>query len=75
MQSVSKVPQTDENLTVCEGLGKTYGTVKAVDGVNLSFGKGEIFGLLGPNGAGKATRLTSEGRSFSNVIPSTCSTS
>jgi ABC-2 type transport system ATP-binding protein len=45
----------DAIAVVCEGLGKTYGTVKAVDGVDLSFDKGEIFGLLGPNGAGKTT--------------------
>ncbi len=39
----------------CKGLRKIYGTVKAVDGVDFSFDKGEIFGLLGPNGAGKTT--------------------
>ena len=33
------------------------GLIKAVDGVNLSVGKGEIFGFLGPNGAGKTTTL------------------
>jgi ABC-2 type transport system ATP-binding protein len=33
------------------------GVVKAVDGVNLSVGQGEIFGFLGPNGAGKTTTL------------------
>jgi ABC-2 type transport system ATP-binding protein len=30
----------------------------AVDGLNLSIGKGEIFGLLGPNGAGKTTAIS-----------------
>jgi ABC-2 type transport system ATP-binding protein len=33
------------------------GIIKAVDGVNLSVFKGEIFGFLGPNGAGKTTSL------------------
>ncbi|HUC96455.1 MAG TPA: ATP-binding cassette domain-containing protein [Candidatus Saccharimonadales bacterium] len=33
------------------------GTVKAVDGVNLSVPAGQIFGFLGPNGAGKTTTL------------------
>jgi ABC-2 type transport system ATP-binding protein len=33
------------------------GVVKAVDGVNLSVQRGEIFGFLGPNGAGKTTTL------------------
>lgn len=52
----SKLENEDDSVAVvCEGLGKTYGTVKAVVGVDFSFNKGEIFGLLGPNGAGKTT--------------------
>ncbi len=38
-----------------EGLVRTFGTVRAVDGVDLKVRKGEIFGFLGPNGAGKTT--------------------
>ena len=38
-------------------LSKKYKDLTAVDGVNLSIAKGEIFGLLGPNGAGKTTLL------------------
>jgi len=38
-------------------LVKHYGTNKAVDGLSLSVGKGEVFGLLGPNGAGKSTTV------------------
>ena len=34
-----------------------YDSVTALHGVNLTVGKGEIFGLLGPNGAGKSTLL------------------
>lgn len=38
-------------------LTKCYGSLKAVDALNLSIHKGEIFGLLGPNGAGKTTTI------------------
>ncbi|WP_345407482.1 ATP-binding cassette domain-containing protein [Nonomuraea salmonea] len=40
-----------------EGLAKTFGTHRAVDGVDLDVRTGEIFGILGPNGAGKTTML------------------
>lgn len=36
-------------------LVKTYGAVKALDGVSLSIGQGELFGIIGPDGAGKTT--------------------
>lgn len=36
-------------------LTKTYGTFTAVDALNLTIFKGEIYGLLGPNGSGKTT--------------------
>ena len=39
------------------GLTKTYGTVTAVDDIDLAVQPGEIFGLLGPNGAGKSTTI------------------
>ncbi|HEY2574818.1 MAG TPA: ATP-binding cassette domain-containing protein [Streptosporangiaceae bacterium] len=37
--------------------GRRSATVEAVQGVDLTVGKGEIFGFLGPNGAGKTTTL------------------
>ncbi len=41
----------------CRGLKKYYADVKAVDGLDLSVGRGQCFGLLGPNGAGKTTTI------------------
>jgi ABC-2 type transport system ATP-binding protein len=39
------------------GLSRAYGSVRAVDGVDLMVREGEFFGILGPNGAGKTTTL------------------
>lgn len=42
---------------VVEGLIKRYGSLLALDGVDLSVSRGAVFGLLGPNGAGKTTAI------------------
>jgi branched-chain amino acid transport system ATP-binding protein len=39
----------------CEGLGKQYGGVMALQGVDLELEVGKVHGLIGPNGAGKST--------------------
>ncbi len=39
------------------GLTKLYGSVKAIDNLNLTVEKGELFGFIGPNGAGKTTTI------------------
>jgi ABC-2 type transport system ATP-binding protein len=40
-----------------KNLTKRYGDLVAVNGLNLSIARGEIFGFIGPNGAGKTTTL------------------
>jgi ABC-2 type transport system ATP-binding protein len=40
-----------------EGLVKTYGELRALDGLDLSVPEGTVLGLLGPNGAGKTTAV------------------
>src|SRR5262245_32325741 len=42
---------------VVEGLEKSYGSVRALCGVNFSARTGSVLGLLGPNGAGKTTAV------------------
>jgi ABC-2 type transport system ATP-binding protein len=45
----------DAPIVEAEGLVKRYGSVTALDGVDLEVRRGEVFGLIGPNGAGKTT--------------------
>ncbi|HEY2997048.1 MAG TPA: ATP-binding cassette domain-containing protein, partial [Acidimicrobiales bacterium] len=40
-----------------EGLVKSFGETRAVDGVDLAVAAGTVYGVLGPNGAGKTTTL------------------
>jgi ABC-2 type transport system ATP-binding protein len=57
----------NEEVIRTEGLTKVFpGGVKAVDHLDLSLSRGEIFGLLGPNGAGKTTTV---GMLTSMVVP------
>src|SRR5229473_2228638 len=53
-----------------QGLHKTYGDTKVLDGVDLSVGEGEVFALLGPNGAGKTTTV----KILSTLIPADAGT-
>ncbi|MBV9934169.1 MAG: ATP-binding cassette domain-containing protein, partial [Actinobacteria bacterium] len=47
-----------------EGLQKRFGSVRALDGLDLDVPAGTIFGLLGPNGAGKTTAV----RVFTTIL-------
>lgn len=46
-----------ENCIEVKNLNKSYGNRVAVNNLNLTVKKGEVFGLLGPNGAGKSTTI------------------
>jgi ABC-2 type transport system ATP-binding protein len=45
------------SLIVAENLSKRYGSIVAVDSLNLSLDEGSVMGLIGPNGAGKTTTI------------------
>lgn len=45
------------NCIVCKNLSKSYGSVGAVNKIDLTVESGQVFGFLGPNGAGKSTTI------------------
>lgn len=48
----------ENNIAIsCRGLTRRFGTVTAVDDLNLDVPRGRIFGFLGPNGSGKSTTM------------------
>jgi ABC-2 type transport system ATP-binding protein len=50
-------PESASDTVVVHGLRKTFGTFVAVEGLDLTIHRGEVFGLLGPNGSGKTTTI------------------
>lgn len=46
-----------ENAIETHGLSKTFGSLRAVDGLTFAVRQGEVFGFLGPNGSGKTTTI------------------
>ncbi|MBM3147860.1 MAG: ATP-binding cassette domain-containing protein [Actinobacteria bacterium] len=47
--------ESHDGSIVAERIGRAFGDLKAVDGVDLDVPSGGVFGFLGPNGAGKST--------------------
>jgi ABC-2 type transport system ATP-binding protein len=59
-----------ETSILTRALRKTFGTLVAVEGLDLEVRRGEIFGLLGPNGSGKTTTI----RMLTGLLPPTSGT-
>ncbi|MFC9670756.1 ABC transporter ATP-binding protein [Streptomyces sp. NPDC056949] len=56
---------SEDPAVCCRGLEYAFGETRAVDGLDLTVGPGEVFGLLGPNGAGKTTAI----RCLTTLLP------
>ena len=54
---------------VISGASRSFGTVRAVDNVDLAVGDGEFFTLLGPSGSGKTTCLRIIAGSGTTTLP------
>ena len=46
-----------EHVIRTRGLTKSFGTTRALAGLDLTVGRGEVHGFLGPNGSGKSTTI------------------
>jgi len=52
-----RAARMSEVAILTEGLTRTFGSLRAVDAINLRVEAGQFFGFLGPNGAGKSTTI------------------
>ena len=48
---------TNEPAVLVEGIEKSFGATRALNGVSFEAHRGEVLGVLGPNGAGKTTAV------------------
>jgi ABC-2 type transport system ATP-binding protein len=55
--SAPAVPAASSPALECRGLKKSFGRLAAVNGLDLTVSRGELYAFLGPNGAGKTTSL------------------
>src|SRR4249919_939116 len=70
-QDQTKVEEAAMSVAIqAEGLAKSFGTTRALDGVDLEVEAGTVLGLLGPNGAGKTTAV----RILATLLPPTSGT-
>ena len=52
------MPDRARSIAILDGISKSFGAVRALDGVNLTVCPGECIGLVGHNGAGKSTLMS-----------------
>jgi ABC-2 type transport system ATP-binding protein len=57
VSDLARSVRTMEAVIRIEGLTKSFGAVRALDGLELEVSRGEVHGFLGPNGAGKSTTI------------------
>ncbi len=57
LEPQSSVKKSNDVILRTNGLTKRFGTLVAVNNLNLELRRGEVFGFLGPNGAGKSTTV------------------
>lgn len=53
------------DIITIDNFGKSYGKIRAVDGLSLAVDSGELFGMIGPDGAGKTTTM----RTLCTLLP------
>ena len=55
--TIPQHPDTARTAIEIHGLTKSFGSVRALDGLDMTVREGEVHGFLGPNGAGKSTTI------------------